>query len=121
MIASSNFGLVLSSLLMIAYTIKIEEAKGVLVKDLHFTMLVLHIVVCFIYSHCYLSISYAVFAGFVGAVSVSISGFSASIVEQKKLHNEIMRIENDDRKGLKSSSKLKYDLEQHAMTEEIHD
>lgn len=85
-IASSNFGLALSSLLMITYTVRIEEAKGILVKDLHFTMLLIHIILCFFYSHFSLTFSYILFACVIGALSIAISSFVANVMEQKKLH-----------------------------------
>lgn len=49
-VASSNFALAISCLLMIPYTVRVEHAKGTLVKDLHFTILLIHIIICFLYS-----------------------------------------------------------------------
>jgi predicted membrane protein len=98
-----------SSLLMVAYTVKIEDAKGSLVKDLHFTMLLLHITICFIYSNFTMTITYTLFACFVGAISISISSFAAALVEQSKLHSEILKIESDDRKAYKMANKTLYD------------
>ena len=63
-----------------------------LVKDVHFTMLVFHVLICFLYSHLTLTLPYILFACLIGALSVTISSFAANIVEQNKLHSEIMQI-----------------------------
>lgn len=91
---------------MIPYVIKVEDAKGVLVKDLLFTMLLLHILICFVYSKFMMTISYILFACVIGAFCIWIGSFSATIIEQQKLHSEIMQIESDDRKMPVSSMKV---------------
>lgn len=100
--ASSNFALALASLLMIPYTLKVETARGTLVKDLHFTMLSIHITICFLYSHLSFSVSYLIFSWVIGLLAMAISSFAANVIEQNSLHSEIMQIESDDRKTYKN-------------------
>ena len=79
-VASSNFALAISCMLMIPYTVKIEHAKGLLVKDLHFTMLFIHIIICFLYSHFTLTLAYTLFACLIGAISMAVGSFTANIL-----------------------------------------
>lgn len=84
-----------------------------LVKDVHFTMLVFHVLICFLYSHLTLTLPYILFACLIGALSITISSFAANIVEQNKLHTEIMQIESDDRKTYKKAQPVHHDPHEH--------
>ena len=92
-VASSNFGLALTSLLIIPYTLLVEEIKSIeLVKDLQISPLFLHFIVCFLYNMgC--SAGYVVFVSIVGCVCIGLSSLMARIVEGRKLHKEILQIE----------------------------
>lgn len=59
-----------------------------------------------------MTISYVLFACVIGAFCIWIGSFSATIIEQQKLHREIMQIESDDRKMPKTTAKGDH-LDQH--------
>jgi hypothetical protein len=58
-----------------------------LVKDIHITLLLFHIIICFIYSHYSLTIAYSIFVCIIGILSMFIGSISAQALEQKKLYN----------------------------------
>ncbi len=90
--ASSNFAFALASFVMIIYTVRIEDAKGLMIKDLHFTMVFLHTCACFVYNGFSASVYYLLFVGFVGGIVVVVGLFVSTFVEQRRLHTEIMQI-----------------------------
>lgn len=105
-IASSNFALALASFLMIPYTLKVEAAKGMLVKDLHFTMLAIHTLICLLYSHLAITVPFLLFMVVLAVLTITIGSFASNVMEQNKLHTEIMQIESDDRKTYKKGHKI---------------
>ena len=99
-VASSNFGLALTSLLIIPYTLLVEDIKSMeLVKDIQISPLFIHFMVCTLYNMG-LSVGYVIFVAIIGSISIGLSTLMARIVEGRKLHREILQIEREDRKSV---------------------
>ena len=99
-VASSNFGLALSALFIIPYHLLVEKVKSsAAIKDVQATTLCFHIIFCIIYNAGF-SLTYAMFVGIVTGLTMGLGSLLFRIIEQRKLHSEILQIENEDRKTL---------------------
>lgn len=78
-VASSNFGLALTSFLIIPYTLVVEQVKNIaMVRDLQATPIVLHAILCILYSRgC--SLGYLIYVAAVTLLSMGLSSFLARI------------------------------------------
>ena len=104
--AASNFAMAIAALLIIPYTIYVEEIKGLLVRDMHCSILAIHGLSSILLSKFQISVLYLLFVGAVGSISAVIGEIGSTALEQRRLMREIFEIEREDRNSIQTSNDL---------------
>ena len=70
--ATNNFALAICALLIIPYTIYVEELKSLLIRDMHCSVLGLHGIFCIIWNKFEINVLFMLFVAVVGGISAII-------------------------------------------------